>query len=107
MMDASHQIVVLDVESTGKERATDQIIELCLRFGLSQDAESRTWRIRPLVPIHPEAVAVHGITMEAVAGCPVFPEAAPEFMPFLSAAGVIIGYNVAFDLDMLQAELAR
>ena len=35
-------IVVLDVESTGKERATDQIIELCLQLGIGPDAESRT-----------------------------------------------------------------
>lgn len=107
MMVDGHQIVVLDVESTGKERSTDQIVELCLRFGLGQDAESRTWRIRPSVPIHPEAVAVHGITMEAVAGCRLFSEIVPEFLPLLSSAEVLVGYNVAFDLDMLQAELVR
>lgn len=107
MTEGVHQVVVLDVETTGKERATDQIVELCLRFGLGQDAESRTWRIRPSVPIHPEAVAVHGITMEAVAGCRLFAEIASEFLPLLSAAEVLVGYNVSFDLDMLQAELAR
>lgn len=101
------QIVVLDVESTGKERATDQIVELCLRFGLGLDAEARTWRIRPSIAIHPEASAVHGITAEDVANCPPFPTVAPEFLPLLTAADVIVGYNVAFDLDMLQAELSR
>lgn len=101
------QIIVLDVESTGKERATDQIIELCLRFGLGPDAESRTWRIRPSVAIHPEASAIHGITAEAVAGCLPFPDTAPEFLPLLTGTDVIVGYNVAFDLDMLQAELSR
>ena len=101
------RIVVLDVESTGKVWATDQIIELCLRFGLEQDAASRTWRIRPSVAIHPEATAVHGITAEAVAGSPSFSEVAPEFLLPLSEADVVVGYNVAFDLDMLQAELSR
>jgi DNA polymerase III subunit epsilon len=101
------KIVVLDVESTGKERATDQIIELCLRIGLDQDATYRTWRIRPEVPIHPEATGVHGITMEDVAACPLFPAVVAEFLPLISGADVIVGYNVAFDLDMLQAELAR
>jgi DNA polymerase III subunit epsilon len=105
--DAAPRLVVLDVESTGKEWATDQIIELCLRLGLGCDAESRTWRIRPSVVIHPEASAVHGITAEAVAGCSLFPDVAPEFLPLLSEADVIVGYNVAFDLDMLQAELSR
>ncbi len=101
------QVVVLDVETTGKERATDQIIELCLRFGLSPDAESRMWRIRPEVSIHPEASGVHGITAADVATCPLFPDLAPEFLPLIAEADVIVGYNVAFDLDMLQAELAR
>jgi len=105
--DSSIRIVVLDVESTGKERATDQIIEMCVRFGVGPDAASRTWRIRPEVPIHPEAVAVHGITMEAVAACPLFADLVGEFLPLIAGADVIVGYNVAFDLDMLQAELTR
>jgi DNA polymerase III subunit epsilon len=100
-------VVVLDVESTGKERATDQIIELCLRFGVGADAESRTWRIRPAVAIHAEATAVHGITAADLVACPSFTDAAAEFRPLLDAATVIIGYNVAFDLDMLAAELSR
>jgi len=103
----AQKIVVLDVESTGKERATDQIIELCLRFGLGLDAESRTWRIRPSIAIHPEATTVHGITAEAIAHCPLFPDSAAEFLHLIAEADVIVGYNVAFDLDMLQAELAR
>lgn len=101
------QVVVLDVETTGKERATDQIIELCVRLGLGSDAESRTWRIRPEVLIHPEATSVHGITMEALACCPLFSEVAPEFLPLIAEADVLVGYNVAFDLDMIQAELTR
>ena len=101
------KVVVLDVETTGKERATDQIIELCIRFGLGPDAESRTWRIRPEVPIHPEAAAVHGITLEALAACPLFSVVADEFLPLIVSADVIVGYNAAFDLDMIQAEIAR
>ena len=107
MTRADPEIVVLDVESTGKERATDQIIEICLRFGLGQDAASRTWRIRPEVPIHPEATGVHGLTMEDVATCPTFAVVATEFLPLIAGADVVVGYNVAFDLDMLQAEMAR
>ena len=106
-LSAETNIVVLDVETTGKDKATDQIIELCLRFGLGLDATVRTWRIRAEVPIHPEAAAVHGITAEMLADCPSFVAAVPEFLPLIETADVIVGYNVAFDLDMLQAELAR
>lgn len=101
------KIVVLDVESTGKDWATDQIIELCLRFGLGADAESRVWRIKPTVPIHPEATGVHGITEADLVDCPIFGDAVAEFRPLLDAADVLVGYNVSFDLDMLHAEFSR
>jgi len=101
------RIIVMDVESTGKERATDQIIEMCIRLGIGPAAESRVWRIKPEVKIHPEATTVHGITEEDVASCPSFVELAPAFLFLIDQADVIVGYNVAFDLDMLQAELSR
>ena len=107
MSDLGQKIVVLDVETTGTEHATDQIIELCLRFGLGPDATARTWRIRPEVPIHPGASAVHGITLEDLAECPLFPVVVSEFLPLITGADVIVGYNIRFDLDMLQAELSR
>lgn len=100
-------IVVLDVETTGKERATDQIIELCLQFGVGAGDESRVWRIRPDVPIHPEATGVHGITAADLVDCPQFAAAAAEFRSLIEAADVVVGYNVAFDIDMLQAEFSR
>jgi DNA polymerase-3 subunit epsilon len=100
-------IVVLDVETTGKDRARDQVIELCIRLGLGELDEARVWRIKPTVPVHPEAQAVHGISAEDLATCPAFVEVAPHFLPLLDTADVIVGYNVAFDLDMVQAELAR
>lgn len=100
-------LVVLDVESTGKDRSVDQIIELCLCLGINADAESHTWRIRPTREIHAEATAVHGISAADLATCPSFADASPKFRPLLDAAGVIIGYNVAFDLDMIQAEFSR
>ena len=106
-VEPSLKIVVLDVETTGKERSTDQIIEICVHFGLDPDATARTWRIRPEVPIHPEALGVHGITMEALAECPLFAAVVTEFLPMIMEADVIVGYNVSFDIDMIQAELAR
>jgi DNA polymerase-3 subunit epsilon len=100
-------VVVLDVETTGKDRSVDQVIELCLQLGVGAGAEARTWRIRPAVPIHPEATKVHGITAEDLSGCPPFGDVVAEFIPLIEAADVIVGYNVAFDLDMLQAEFSR
>lgn len=101
-------IVVFDCESTGTNRATDQIIELHAQLGLDATlAASRTWRIKPGVPIQPDAQKVHGITAEMLANCSAFADVADEIREQLSAATVLVGYNVRFDLDLVQAELQR
>lgn len=101
-------VVILDVETTGKDRARDQVIELAIRIGLSdEDALDQSWRFRPAVPIAPDATKVHGITDADLATCHTFAEHAAEVLAILHKADVIVGYNVAFDIDMLQAELAR
>jgi DNA polymerase III subunit epsilon len=101
------EVIVFDVETTGTERARDQVIELCVQLGLDESAPHRIWRIRPSVPIQPEAQAVHGISMEELAGCPGFGEVAGEVRQVLEGARVLIGYNLAFDIGMLQAEFER
>jgi DNA polymerase III subunit epsilon len=100
-------VIVFDVETTGTERQRDQVIELCVQFGLEEDARSRTWRFRPTVPMNPEAQKVHGISMEDLADCPPFASACEEIRAIFDRAEVIVGYNLAFDIDMLQAELQR
>jgi DNA polymerase III subunit epsilon len=99
--------VVFDCETTGTDRMQDQIIELCIQHGLEEDALNQTWRIRPAVPIHPGAQAVHGISMADLEGCPGFSEIADSIVAVFAEAEVIVGYNLAFDIEMLQAELAR
>jgi DNA polymerase-3 subunit epsilon len=99
-------LIVIDVETTGKERSRDQVIELCVQDGLV-GGESRTWRFKPSCPIHPEALATHGITEDSLAACPTFADNATAMRALLDGADIIVGYNVRFDLDMLQAELER
>jgi len=104
---AGPRIIVFDCETTGIDFAKDQVIELCVQHGLDGEGPSQTWRIRPSVPIHPAAQAVHGITMEELAACPPFGAYAEEIIATFAEADVIVGYNLSFDIDMLQAELAR
>lgn len=99
-------VLIFDVETTGTDRASDQVIELCIQIGL-HDPVSRTWRFRPDVAISAGAQAVHGITQEALADCPPFAACIEEITAAFAQARVIAGYNVAFDTDMLSAEFAR
>jgi DNA polymerase-3 subunit epsilon len=101
------RIIVFDCETTGIDFARDQVIELCVQHGLDDDAHSRTWRIKPAVPIAPAAQAVHGISMAELAACPAFGEYADEIAMVFANADVIVGYNLSFDIDMLQAEYGR
>ena len=99
------RLLVFDVETTGTDKRRDQVIELCMQFGL--EGPSRTWRFRPSVPISPGAQAVHGISIEDLADCPTFAECAEEIAALFVEADVIVGYNLSFDIDMLQAEYER
>ena len=101
------RVVVFDVETTGTDRRNDQVIELGVQLGLGDSAEHRTWRFRPDVPIHPGAQAVHGISMEDLEGCPAFRDCVDEIAALFEKVDVIIGYNIAFDIDMLQSEYER
>ena len=100
------RVIVFDVETTGTDKRQDQVIELCVQFGL-EGGSSQTWRIKPSVPIHPGAQAVHGITMEDLAFCPPFAQVAAAIREVFDRAEVLVGYNLAFDIEMLQAEFAR
>ena len=99
--------MVFDVETTGMDRRRDQVIELCVQHGLDSEAVSKTWRIRPSVPIHPGAQAVHGISAEDLADCPQFEAYADEIRQCFDRAQVLVGYNMLFDVGMLQAEYRR
>ena len=100
-------VLVFDVETTGLQKDRDQIIELAVQVGLSPDAPRRCWRFCPTVPMDPDSERVHGIGAADLAAEPPFAACAAELHALFGEARVLIGYNVSFDLDMLQAEFAR
>jgi len=104
---AQPRVIVFDCETTGIDFMRDQVIELCVQHGLDDKAQSQVWRIKPSVAIHPAAQNVHGITIEDLASCASFAEYADEIAAVFAAADVIVGYNLSFDIDMLQAEYLR
>ena len=105
--DLAQRVLVFDTETTGTDPRKDQVIELCLQLGLHGDAEVHVWRCQPRTPIDPGAQAVHGISMDDLANEPPFSAIADEVRRYFSAADVLVGYNMRFDIDMLQAEYQR
>ncbi len=100
-------IALIDVETTGREGATDRIVEIGIVIGRRGEIlERRSWLVNPAMPIPEESRAVHGITDEMVQNQPIFADVAAEIAAALR--GVIpAAYNASFDKSFLLAELER
>ena len=106
-MDTS--IIIFDVETTGVDRADDQVIELAVQFGFPGDGDGphRTvWRFKPTKPVGASA-ATHGITDAMLIDAQPFRVYAQRIGEIIDEAEILIGYNIQFDIDMLMAEFAR
>ena len=101
-------IVFLDLETTGLSPQDDRIIEMAiLRVSPQGDVLERVRRFNPGMPIHPEAVAVHGITDADVAAEAPFGARARALFKLLDPCD-LAGFNIRrFDLPMLLAEFKR
>lgn len=100
-------LVVLDFETTGLDPATDRVIEIgiaCFRAGALEF--SRSWLVRPGVPIPPETTEITGIDDAMVASAPPFEQVFREVLPHLERR-IPVAYNHTFDSRFLWAEARR
>lgn len=99
---------VIDTETTGLDPRADRIISFGhVRMQDGKIIESIEWFFNPGdVDIHPEALKVHGITKEFLADKPPIKGYLARIVELMVEA-VVCGHNVKFDIDMLNAELAR
>lgn len=102
--------VILDTETTGLDaKQGHRVIEIgCLELVGRRLNEERRFHyyLNPERPSDEGAVAVHGLTDEFLADKPKFAEVVDELLSFVAGAEVII-HNAAFDVEFLNAELAR
>lgn len=102
-------LVFFDIEATGTDPLSDRIVEISLvrvHAGGRIDPPC-TWRVDPGVRIPLEAIAVHGITNEALAGKPTFEQIADEVAACIDGAD-LAGFSIGrFDVRILHAELVR
>jgi DNA polymerase-3 subunit epsilon len=101
--------IIFDTETTGLDPREDRVIEI---GGIELDNRFPTGRTFHLFinpqgrPIHPDALAVHGIADADLAGKPTFPEIASEFLAFIDGAR-LVAHNAGFDMGFINAEFAR
>lgn len=101
--------IVFDTETTGLDNQADRIIEIgCIELE-NQFPTGRTLHLF-INPdgrkVHPDALAVHGITDAFLADKPAFALVAAEIEEFFEGARYV-AHNASFDMGFLNAELKR
>lgn len=101
--------IVFDTETTGLDNTADRVIEIGGIELVDRFVTGRTFHVY-INPegreVHPEALAVHGISNADLADKPVFSQVADEFVEFFSGAK-LVAHNASFDIGFINAELAR
>ena len=105
-------MVGFDTETTGISPTTDRIVTAAIITRTGDAVSPRTWLIDPGIPIPERAIEVHGISNEHARAHGVQPaDALEEIAAILAsamAAGIpVVGFNVQYDLTILESELAR
>ena len=103
------RLIFLDTETTGlSPESGDRIVEVgCIEMiNRRLTGGQRHFYLNPERRSHEDAVRIHGLTDEFLAGQPRFAEIADDLLAFLSGAELVI-HNAAFDVGFLDAKLAR
>ena len=102
------KFAVLDTETTGLSAAGGgKICEIAV--SVSQNGttlQEFATLLNPGMPMHPEVIAIHGITNEMVATAPSFGQILPQLLALLDGC-VLVAHNAEFDLGFLRSEVAQ
>lgn len=101
--------IIFDTETTGLDPREDRVIEIGGIELINRFPTGRSFHVY-IHPeereIHPEAQAVHGISLADLAGKPVFSRIADEFLAFIDGAR-LVAHNAGFDMGFVNQELRR
>lgn len=100
------KFAVLDTETTGL--SADSGGKICeIAVSVSQAGlkiEEFSTLLNPGVPMHPDVIAIHGITNEMVAHAPRFVDIVPRLLNVLDGC-VFVAHNADFDLSFVRSEM--
>jgi DNA polymerase III subunit epsilon len=101
--------IIFDTETTGLDNREDRVIEI---GGIELENQFPTGRAIHIYinpgerKVHPEALAVHGITDEFLKDKPPFADVAREIVDFFGDARWV-AHNATFDIGFINAEFER
>jgi DNA polymerase-3 subunit epsilon len=105
--DLPHDLVFVDLETTGGNAAFDRITEVgIIRVTNGELADEWSSLVNPECPIPPYIEAFTGISNQMVAGAPRFAEIAAVVRQKTQGA-VFVAHNARFDYSFLRSEFLR
>jgi DNA polymerase III subunit epsilon len=108
LLQLKNPVIILDLETTGMNIATDRIVEIALiKVNIDGSEEEKLMRINPEMPIPPEVSQIHGIYDENVKDEPTFRQVAKTLAKFIEGCD-LCGFNSnRFDIPLLAEEFLR
>lgn len=102
-----NEIVVLDVESTGLDTTTDDIIQIAaIRYGKDGVSKELDILVKPTKSVG-ESVYIHGFTGEQLEAEGLEPsDALAQLLDFIEGY-TLVGHNITYDLNIIQSMLHR
>jgi len=100
------KFAVLDTETTGLSALQGgKICEIAISISQNGNKlEEFSTLLNPQIPMHPDVIAIHGITNEMVQDAPVFSNIVPQLLGLLDGC-VLVAHNADFDLGFLRGEM--
>lgn len=101
--------IIFDTETTGLDNREDRVIEI---GGVELENQFPTGRTLHIFvnpgsrKVHPDALAIHGITDEFLKDKPPFADVVEEILGFFGDARWV-AHNATFDMGFINAEFAR
>jgi DNA polymerase III epsilon subunit-like protein len=96
---------IFDTETTGDNKSgNDKPIEIAVvKWNMKKGflEAPKSWLVNPQMPIHPSAIAVHGLLDEDVENEKILEEILPDFLNYIKEDTTLVAHNINFDLDML------
>lgn len=108
-------LAAFDLETTGVDLEHDRIVTACVVAVDGSDASIKgaaNWLVNPGIDIPAQASAIHGITTaqartKGEAPQDAIPEIVTKLIKALRIGAPIVGFNVSFDLTLLDRECRR
>lgn len=101
--------VALDLETTALDGVSARVVQIgavALTTGKPDRSVAFTQLVNPGIPVPDSAVLIHGVTAADAAKAPPLEAVAANFEAFIGRR-VVLGHNVAYDLDVLRNEYER